>query len=175
MRHGTTVWNEKGITQGRSNNRLSKNGVEKTKQVAKKYANVKFDFIVCSPLFRAVQTANLMNTYHNVKIKKDMNLIEIEQGIFTGRHKDSLTPEEKILKYRKDKSCGMESYQEVYDRSKVFVESLKKYDTCNNILVVTHACNATMLENIFKNRKIDLNNRESLKNFDNAEIKKFVL
>ena len=28
MRHGTTVWNEKGITQGRTNNRLSKSGIE---------------------------------------------------------------------------------------------------------------------------------------------------
>ena len=26
MRHGTTTWNEKGITQGRSNNKLSKKG-----------------------------------------------------------------------------------------------------------------------------------------------------
>ena len=128
MRHGKTIWNEKGITQGRSNNHLSKSGVEKTKQVAKEYANVKFDLIICSPLFRTVQTANLMNVYHNVKIIKDASIIEVDQGIFAGRHKDSLTPEEKILKYRKDKSCGMESYQEVLDRSKVFIESLKNFD-----------------------------------------------
>ena len=42
MRHGTTVWNEKGITQGRTNNRLSKKGIELVKQVAKQYQNVKF-------------------------------------------------------------------------------------------------------------------------------------
>ena len=41
MRHGTTVWNEQGFTQGRSNNRLSKSGVELTKKVAENFAKEK--------------------------------------------------------------------------------------------------------------------------------------
>ncbi|MBO7527954.1 MAG: histidine phosphatase family protein [Clostridia bacterium] len=35
LRHGTTVWNEKGITQGRSQNRLSKSGYKLVENVAK--------------------------------------------------------------------------------------------------------------------------------------------
>ncbi|MGN1208302.1 MAG: histidine phosphatase family protein, partial [Christensenellales bacterium] len=83
MRHGTTIWNEKGITQGRSQNRLSKTGIELAKERAKEYANTKFDVIVCSPLMRTVQTANIMNKFHNVKILKDERLLEIDQGYFT--------------------------------------------------------------------------------------------
>jgi hypothetical protein len=41
MRHGTTVWNEKGITQGHTNNRLSKKGKILTEEVALKYKNIK--------------------------------------------------------------------------------------------------------------------------------------
>ena len=68
MRHGTTIWNEKGITQGRTNNHLSSSGVELTKKTSKEYQNTKFDVIICSPLFRTVQTVNLMNKYHNVDL-----------------------------------------------------------------------------------------------------------
>ena len=71
MRHGTTVWNEKGITQGLTNNRLSKNGVALTEKVSLEYKNIKFEAIYCSPLTRTVQTANIMNKYHNLKIIKD--------------------------------------------------------------------------------------------------------
>ena len=91
MRHGTTVWNEKGITQGRSNNRLSKNGIELTELVSKKFKDIKFDVIISSPLMRTIQTANIMNKYHNVKVFKDDELLEIDQGIFTGHYKNSLT------------------------------------------------------------------------------------
>lgn len=32
MRHGTTIWNENGITQGHTNNRLSQKGKSLTKK-----------------------------------------------------------------------------------------------------------------------------------------------
>ena len=59
MRHGTTVWNEKRITQGRTNNRLSKNGKALTEEVALKHKDVKFDAIYSSPLMRTMQTTTL--------------------------------------------------------------------------------------------------------------------
>ena len=45
MRHGTTKWNEQNIIQGRSNNRLSKRGIELVKQSAIDYKSTKFDII----------------------------------------------------------------------------------------------------------------------------------
>ena len=66
MRHGTTVWNEKGITQGRTNNRLSKKGKLLTEEVSQKYKDLKIDFIFCSPLMRTVQTANIINKFQRI-------------------------------------------------------------------------------------------------------------
>ena len=125
MRHGTTVWNEKGITQGHSQNRLSYDGKLLAEDTAKKFMNVKFDIIFASPLMRTMQTANIMNKYHNIKILKDERLIEINQGIFTGRHASSLTENEKSLKAVRSKDCGMESFQEVYARLKIFIDDIK--------------------------------------------------
>jgi probable phosphoglycerate mutase len=173
MRHGTTVWNEKGITQGRTNNRLSKKGIALTKDVAEKYSNSNFDIIYCSPLMRTVQTANLMNKFHNVKVIKDKRLIEIDQGIFTGRSKCDLTEEEKNLKFARAESCGMESYQSVYNRTKNFLLDIRNNCKFNNVLIITHNCNATFLEDLLLKIDVNFNNDNHLRSFKNAEIKQF--
>lgn len=98
VRHDTTVWNEKGITQGQSRNRLSEKGKSEVETVALKTKNYNFDVIFCSPLMRTVQTANIFNTYHNVKIIKDYRLIEMSQNQYTGKKFVDLTDEEKILR-----------------------------------------------------------------------------
>ena len=173
MRHGTTVWNERGITQGRTNNRLSKNGVLLTEKVSKRYKDCKFDIIFCSPLMRTMQTANIMNRHHNVKIIKDNNLIEIDQGIFTGRNKEDLSKDEKRLKALRDKSAGMETYASALDRARAFLSALRKNTKYKNVLVITHNVIASFLDDILNNVKVDFKNPDHLGHFKNAEIKTF--
>lgn len=172
MRHGTTVWNEKGITQGRTNNRLSASGKELTEKVAKKYQNTKIDIIFTSPLMRTMQTSNIMNKYHNAKIVKDERLVEIDQGIFTGKSKFDLTDEQFKLKNARDKSCKMESYESVYRRVQNFIADLKANYT-ENVLVITHNVNASLIEDILLNIEVDFENGEHLRRFENAEVKCF--
>ncbi len=175
MRHGTTVWNEKRITQGRSQNRLSKNGKLLVEEVAKKYKDTKFDVIFSSPLMRTIQTSNIINKYHNTPIVKDERLIEINQGIFTGKSKFNLTDEEKKQKFARDKKCGMESFQSVYKRVENFVKDLKQNKKYDNVLIITHNVNASFIADIFNNIEVDFNNDKHSKNFNNAEIKCFNL
>lgn len=173
MRHGTTVWNEKGITQGHTNNRLSQKGKTLTEDVSIKHKDMKFDIIFCSPLMRTMQTANIMNKYHNVKIIKDERLIEIDQGIFTGKSKFNLTDKEKKQKFARDKKCGMESYQSVFKRVENFIRELKQNKKYDNVLIITHNVNASFIADIFNNIEVDFNNDKHLRNFNNAEIKCF--
>jgi len=174
MRHGTTVWNEKGITQGRTNNRLSSSGKSLTEQVSLKYKNIPFDVIFTSPLMRTMQTSNIMNKYHNVKIVKDEKLIEIDQGIFSGKSKNDLTEEEiKIKNSRKGK--GMESYQSVLKRVKDFLKEIKSNKQYQNVLIITHNVNASFIADILNNIEIDFKNPNHLRNFNNAEIKCFTI
>lgn len=172
MRHSTTVWNEKGITQGRTNNRLSKAGILLSEQAANAFKDVKIDMIICSPLMRTVQTANIMNKYHKVKVIKDENLIEIDQGIFTGRSKNDLTEKEEEIKARRLKQAKMESYEDCYNRIKLFVKNLKAKYQYENVLIVTHWCCASFIDDIINNKKVDFNNH-ILNKFKNAEIRKY--
>ena len=119
---------------------------------------------------RTVQTANIINKFHNVKVIKDPLLIEIDQGIFTGRYKNSYTEEENKLRFNRDANCGMESYQSVAKRTIQFIEQLSKYKF-KNIFIITHNCNASILENLLKNIEIDYSNPNHLRCFKNAEVK----
>ena len=173
MRYGTTVWNEKGITQGRTNNRLSKAGKILTEQVALAHKNTKFDVVFCSPLMRTMQTANIINKYHGVKIVKDDRLIEIDQGVFSGKSKHDVSDKEMKLKLARSKECGMESYQSVYERVENFVNELlttKKYE---NVLIVTHNVTASFIADILSGINVDFENDSHLRNFANAQIKCF--
>ena len=172
MRHGTTVWNEKAITQGRTNNRLSKFGKQQTELAATKFKDVNFDAIFCSPLMRTVQTANIMNQFNNAKIFKDDRLIEIDQGIFTGKSKFNLSEKEKFQKSNRDSSCGMESYESVCLRAKDFLTDLQNKNF-NNVLIITHNVTASLMEAILNNINIDYSNEQILRTFKNAEIKIF--
>ena len=171
MRHGKTVWNEKGITQGRSNNRLSKAGIEVAKSVAQKLKSEKIDVIFASPLMRTMQTANLVNSFHNVKIIKNQNLIEIDQGFFTGKSKFDLSPKLQQIKNARSSEYGLESYDSVQKRAEEFLSFLSKQDyTC--VLIVTHNLVATTISLLLQNEKVD---QKSLidNEFKNAETRVF--
>ena len=167
MRHGSTVWNEKGIIQGQSNNRLSINGKQMVEKVAKKFANTPFDAIVCSPLMRTIQTANIMNKYHNVKIIKDPQIIEINQGIFSGKKRSSLTKNEQKLQQMRLKENGQETLAEIDARIENFVQNIKTKYPYKNLLIVTHDICAVIMEHFLCNKPFG-----GIK-FANAEIKKF--
>lgn len=172
MRHGKTVWNEKGIIQGRSNNKLSTQGITFTQEIALKFKNINFDIIFVSPLMRAIQTANIMNQYHKVKILKDERITEINQGVFTGRYKNSLTEDEKLVRKKRDINYGIESYQSVYKRTINFLEFLKQQNY-DSVLVITHEISATFIQDIYERIEIDFSNAKHTHNFSNAEIKCF--
>lgn len=172
MRHGTTVWNEKQITQGRSQNRLSKNGKVLAEEASKKIEGVNFDVIFCSPLMRTMQTANIINKKHKVKIIKDERLTEIDQGVFTGRGKNQISESDAILKNSRSEKCKMESYSSVLLRVQNFLQFLKttKYNT---VFIVTHNVTASLISCVCEKIPVDFNNNKHLRNFDNAEIKMF--
>ena len=171
VRHGTTVWNEKKITQGYFKNRLSKKGKEELENIALSIKEENIDVIFSSPLVRAVQSANIINKYHEVKVIKYEKLIGIDQGVFAGRYWKSLSEKERELHQKRDESCRMESYSNVYIRTQKFIEDV--IDNCKyeNIVIVTHNTNATALEHLILKKEIDFDDVSSLNKFDNGQLK----
>ena len=169
VRHGTTVWNEKGITQGQSQNRLSEKGKREVETIALKTKNFNFDVIFCSPLMRTVQTANIFNTYHNVKIIKDYRLIEMSQNQYTGKKFVDLTDEEKILR----KQYKLDTNEIVFNSTKSFLEDLMHKQLYRTVLIVTHGRVASFIDYILTNKKVDFGKDVNI--FASGEVKEYDL
>ena len=173
LRHGTTVWNEEGRTQGRRQNKLSESGKKLAEQIAEKLKNEKIDVIYASPLMRTIQTTNIVNKYHNAKVNRCELLTEVDQGVYSGRLWRKLTDEEKQLKQERHPSTGMETYEQAFERTKKFVETILKNEKSENVMLVSHNNICSMLELIFTNTAPDFSNHEQMNMFSNAEVKSF--
>ncbi len=171
MRHGQTNWNRIGIIQGRSRNRLSIDGVSQVKLQSEKYKEVKFDLIISSPLVRAIQTANIMNVFHNVKVLKDKRLNEVCQGIYTGRNKNSMTENDWQNYKLRLRDFEMETFDEIMQRVVNFAEDIKEKYKDKTILIVSHRTITKALYYYLSGNK-NINNELLMdKNlFGNAEI-----
>ena len=170
VRHGTTVWNEKKITQGYFKNRLSERGKKEINRVSEKLRDVKIDIIYSSPLVRAIQSANIINKYHNVKVVKEGRLIGINQGIFAGKYWKDYTEEEKVLHDKRDPITGMESYKSAFIRCKDFVDNEIRNSKYENIVIVTHNTNATCVEYALKNITPNFDDHNIMNIYDNGKL-----
>ena len=141
MRHEKTVWNEKRICQGRSQNRLSKFGKSQAENQATKYKDTKFDIIFASPLMRTMQTTNIMNKYHKAKVIRNDRLLEVDEGIFTGKKKGDLTDEQRYLINQNKKSSGVETYEHIYERTIDFLNFLRNNYFEGQVVAIIHRTN----------------------------------
>ena len=173
LRHGTTVWNEEGRTQGRRQNKLSQAGKKLAEQTAEKLKNEQIDIIYSSPLMRTVQTANIVNKYHNAKIIKSDLLTEVDQGVFSGRLWIKLSDEEKKLKAERHPSTKMETLPQAHKRTIEFFETVLKNETHTNIMIVSHNNICSLLELMLTNTKPNYLDHDQMNMFSNAQVKIF--
>jgi len=82
VRHGEAEGNAAGVMLGRQDVPLTERGQQQALALGRVLPQP--DFIYTSPLQRCVQTAILMNPVPHLKIQELAELIEIDQGIFTG-------------------------------------------------------------------------------------------
>ena len=84
MRHGVTEWNKIHKLQGRTDIPLNDEGRLMAEDAALEYANVHFDICFCSPLVRALETAQILLKGRNVPIITDDRLMEMSFGVCEG-------------------------------------------------------------------------------------------
>lgn len=147
IRHGETVWNEKGLLQGSEDIELNSNGRELAGITGEKLEDIHFDKIYSSPLIRAYETANLIRGHRNIPIIRDDRLRELSFGINEG--KDS-------MKIRRDEHNpfhnffsrpelyvppeGGETLEHICDRAKEFLQQViePQADSLERIMIVAH-------------------------------------
>ena len=145
IRHGQTTWNKENLFQGQSNIPLNSNGISQAENLATSLKDKKIDIIYSSPLDRAVQTANILNQYHNAPHIIDPLITERYLGELEGKcafDYDLPTIWKHILNLdaKSDSIYGIETLELLLKRGKEFLNKiiLQYGNTSNNIYIVAH-------------------------------------
>lgn len=154
MRHGKTDWNSLNKLQGRTNIPLNEDGKLMAQKAHEKYADVNIDVCYCSPLDRAVETAEIFLEGRNIPIIIDDRLVEMSFGEYEGleysfQNQDS--PINIIFKTPgkyKESVGGAETFIELFKRTGEFLDEiiLPQLQEGKDILIVGHgAMNSSII------------------------------
>jgi broad specificity phosphatase PhoE len=97
VRHGETDWNVKGKIQGRQDIPLNANGIKQAKNMADLLRDTDIEYIYCSTLNRAFQTAEIIAKSKGLKVEQIEDLQEANFGDEEGNSKEQI-----ITKYGKE-------------------------------------------------------------------------
>ena len=90
LRHAESLGNSNRVIQGHVDYELSMNGKEQAQRLWLRWQKeqVEFDYVISSPLIRAIETADIVTKNTNLKIIKDVLWIERNTGDISGLHAD---------------------------------------------------------------------------------------
>lgn len=84
LRHGETDWNKQGLMQGHTDIPLNETGREQARAAIAALSRIHLDRIVASPLVRAFETAEIVNTVLKKPLITDPGIKERHFGIMEG-------------------------------------------------------------------------------------------
>ena len=168
-RHGQTDWNINRLIQGRIDVPLNEEGIRQAKELAEKMKDIHLDAIICSPLKRAIVTAEAVNVYHNLPIETDDRIIEEYYGTMerAPRAGDAYLNQRKSFAKRYP---GGEGYFDVVYRVYDFLNQLKRERPNQDILIVAHGGMSRIVHSYF----CDMENDEFVAyGLQNCELAKY--
>jgi len=153
VRHGETNYNVQDRYLGKADLALNSIGIHQTEELAEKIKNIPIDVVVSSPLKRTLQMAYIILPQQ--EIVKDDHFIERSLGVYEG-----LTKQEAKIKYPDlyqkvvtrifdDAPPQGETIKQVQDRVFNGLDDLKLRYPDKNILLVTHAFIAKVINKYF--------------------------
>ena len=140
-RYGQTEENIKRITHGHTPGKLTKLGIEQSKKLGKRLSKEKIDFIYCSDLARAKDTAKEIIKYHTgIPVEYTKTLRERGMGKFEGKSKDSAEGFKSAYNYDEDiqRSNNVETYKDLFKRAKHFLDNSIKKHKKQTVLIIAH-------------------------------------
>jgi len=144
VRHGETAWNRDGMVQGQSDTELSEQGRQQAEDIGLALKDEAIEAIYCSPLKRALGTAQAIARYHQAPLEHDACLMELDTGELDGlTYQEMRTGYGEFLeKWRRDagpvKLPGGESLKELQERAWPCIERLKARHPKGTVVVVSH-------------------------------------
>ncbi|MFH1667464.1 MAG: class I tRNA ligase family protein [Candidatus Komeilibacteria bacterium] len=139
-RHALTDWNQDEIIQGKTEMPLDESSIDNLKTKLTIFRDQGFDLIICSPMMRARQTAEIINEELNIPIVIEESLRERDYGVFEGKKVSEIKKD--YPEYYKDKinyKIGQaETYNDLSIRAKEFLGKVIKEYPNKKILVISH-------------------------------------
>jgi len=174
MRHGQTEWNRERRLQGQVEVALNETGIAQAYETKRRLAAVEFDLILCSPIGRARQTADIINEDRNLEIICDERLMERGFGEYEGGSWRDLDwvgswSWEKNLQFEK-----AENIRNFYGRVFEWLEELPKRWAGKQVLVVCHMGVMRALAYYFSGKTMTAKEVAFFKT-ENAEVQEYEL
>ncbi|MBI5798107.1 histidine phosphatase family protein [Candidatus Woesearchaeota archaeon] len=143
VRHGQSEHNVKGIMQGHISSKLTEQGKKQAQDAADILKNERIDEIYASDLGRVIETANIINTYHQNKIKFTPVLRERSMGKFEGQPAEILenAVKESGEAYHLFRPDGGESCLDTRNKMIIFLNEMIVKHAHQTILLVTSGGN----------------------------------
>jgi broad specificity phosphatase PhoE len=145
VRHGETHWNKDGLVQGGDSDiELNDTGLEQARKLAAFFKNEPMTAIFSSPLQRAIATAEVIASHHQLPVEIDQGLKELKVGDLEGTSISNLrtTFSRFLLQWWQDgeamKLPNGESLVELQQRAWKVIEGLLEKHKDGTAVVVSH-------------------------------------
>jgi len=144
IRHGETRSNLLKIYAGWSDEPLTEHGMRQAYQVGKFLATCDIDVIYTSPLWRAIQTAEIIAQQTGAPVIKENGFIEMRMGPWEGKSEEEVAatyPDEWLIWLKKPAELrlpGRETLDQLLDRVLNTFARIKTRNHQGHVVVVTH-------------------------------------
>ncbi len=139
VRHGQTDWNlARKMQGGGTEKELNETGINQAEETRKELENIKYDIIICSPMYRAKQTAEIINKGKDVQTIIDERIKERNLGDLEG-HNITQEIENQIWDY--DLNYQIPNGENLHDFEKRildFLDDIKRKYSDKTVLIVAH-------------------------------------
>jgi broad specificity phosphatase PhoE len=143
-RHGETAWNAADIFRGRVSIGLSENGLKQASQLAEYLARKKIQAVYCSPLARALQTAEAVARRQGVAAQPVEELTDLDFGEWEGVARQEVeTKQARLYQEWLDtpesvKIPGGETLQEARQRALAALDRIRAANPQGTVAIITH-------------------------------------
>lgn len=159
VRHGETFDNERQIMQGQTQGELNLTGIRQAEALSRQLADVHFDAVVASDLWRSVHTARILAEPHGLEVVTSPLLRERDWGSFTGR----FIPDLKDIKPWPD---DIESLPAMMDRAGRFLDFIRENYSDSQVLAVGHGIINKAIQAVYWHKEM-----HEIEKMKNAEVR----
>jgi broad specificity phosphatase PhoE len=171
-RHGETKENKEGVLQGWKPGHLSSKGKKQAKLITEKLKDVNINAIYTSDLKRCFDTAKEISKFHKkANFIKEKLIRERSLGEFEGRKVGKSDWDALPGNLYTNRPKGGETFEEVWERLKIFYKQLLKKHPNETILIVGHGGSQCLLQGIIQHKTL----KESFKlpKLENTALSEF--